>query len=165
MRKTLQVIYNYPKGLNNNYLNSLLDFFESQPALNGKWLAIEGALNERQFYSAADMILIPSGEFSGVEKIFYGALKNGCIPVLSKSNCPNSTIPDILDDISTGCVFKNGVQNDNDTEYESAFFKALEFYTHNTTSWNPIVKNALNYECDWDFETTEKYNGLYDEII
>jgi len=166
MRKTLQVIYNFPKGLDNNILHSLFDFFESQPALSGKWVAVEGMLNKRQFLSAADMILIPSGNYLGAEDIFYAALKNGCIPILSKSNCPNSLVSDIFDDLNTGCVFKNGELNtNNDTEYETVFLKALEFYTNNTSSWNVIIKNALNYECGWDFETIEKYNNLYNELI
>ena len=165
MRKNLQFIYNFPKGLNNDYLNKLFEFFESQPALNGKWIAIEGILNERQFLSAADMIFIPSGECLGIEDIFYGALKNGCIPILSSNSCPNPHIPALFDDLNTGCVFKNVESDNNDTEYETTFLKALEFYTNNTSSWNAIVKNALNYDYSWNFETIEKYNNLYNEII
>jgi hypothetical protein len=146
MRKILQVIYNFPKGLNNNYLNSLFDFFESQPSLNGKWIAIEGRLNKKQFLSAADMILIPSWNNIGIENIFYGALHNGCIPVLSKSSCPNPLVQSIFDNLNTGCVFQNNQLDDNNTEFENIIIKALEFYTNNTSGWNIILKNALNYE-------------------
>ena len=165
MRKNLQVIYNLPIDFDNKYLNSLLDFFESQPALNGKWASIEGKINEAQFLSAADMILIPSGNSDGIENIFYKAIHNGCIPILSKNSCPNPLIQDIFNDMNSGCVFKNGITDKNNSEYENVFLKALEFYTNNSSSWNVIVKNALNYDCGWDFETTEKYNNLYDELI
>ena len=164
--KNIQVIYNFPKGLNNDYLNSLFDFLESKTALKGKWLALEGKINQPQFLSAADMILIPSDNCLKIENLLYNALKYGCIPLISRNSFLNNNISDIFDDLNTGCVFKtNPVQEEGISEYESLFLKALDFYTKNNTSWNLIVKNALSYDSGWDFESIEKYNNLYDDLI
>ncbi len=162
LRKNIQVIYNYPKNLNNKYLNSLFEFFESQPALKGKWVAIEGKINIPQFISASDMILMPSGNCLGIESILYTALKYGCIPIVSKEGFDPDTVTDIFDDMSTGCAFKNSGISEN---YDDAFLKALEFYTSNPAPWNIVIKNAMNSNCGWDFKSLEKYNNIYEELI
>ena len=166
LRKNIQVIYNCPKNLDNSYLKSLIDFFESQNALNGKWVFLEGKINLPQFMSAADMILIPSGDCYGIEKTLYTALRNGCIPVTAKNCFSANNLSDIFDDLSTGCMFKNNeITEDKISDYESVFFKALEFYNNNSTCWNSIIKNAMNYNCDWDFNSLEIYNNLYDDLL
>lgn len=163
--KNIQVIYNYPKGLNNSYLNSLFDFVESQTVLNGRWLAIEGKINIPQFLAAADMILIPSSNCFKIETLLYNALKNGCIPLISGQDFTNYNISDIFDDLISGCVFKTKKTENSDTEYESLLKKALDFYNANNSSWNLIVKNALNYDSSWDFKSLEEYNNIYEELI
>lgn len=162
LRKNIQVIFNYPKNLNNKYLNSLFEFMESQSALKGKWISIEGKINLPQFLSASDMILIPSANCLGIERILHMALQYGCIPVVSKEGFDPDTVTDIFDDMTTGCVFKNGGLSEN---YQDAFLKALEFYTSNPAPWNIIIKNAMSYSSGWDFEALEKYNNVYEDII
>ena len=165
-RKNIQVIYNFPKILKNSYLNSLLDFFESQPALNGKWISVEGDINKSQFLSSADMILIPSGNCLKTEINLYEALSYGCIPVISKENFGTDIVQDIFDDMNSGCVFMNcGHADDKNTEYESIFLKAIEYYTNNQKSWSLITENAMKYDSSWDFRSIEEYNNLYEEII
>lgn len=162
LRKNIQVVYNYPKNLNNKYLDSLLEFFESQSAIKGKWIAIGGKINIPQFLSASDMILIPSGNSLGVENLLYTALQYGCIPVVSKEGFDSDIVTDIFDDMNTGCAFKNGGYSE---EYEGAFLKALEFYTNNPACLNIVIKNAMNRNCGWDFSSLEKYNDIYEELI
>jgi glycogen synthase len=116
--------------------------------------------------SAADMILIPSGDCYGIEKTLYTALRNGCIPVTAKNCFSANNLSDIFDDLSTGCMFKNNeITEDKISDYESVFFKALEFYNNNSTCWNSIIKNAMNYNYDWDFGSLEIYNNLYDDLL
>ena len=169
LRKNIQIIYNFPKDFHSSYLKSLIEFFESQSALDGKWISIEGSINMPQFLSAADMVLIPSGSCLNVEKILYTALKYGCIPVVSNEGICGDTIVDIFDDINIGCGFKKGDSSEtseSETEFESTFLKALNFYTSQTSSaWNPIIKNAMNYDTNWDFESIEKYNEVYENTL
>ena len=166
LKKNIQVIYNFPKNLNNTYLNSLLDFFESQHVLRGKWLALEGKINIPQFVSGADLILIPSDNYLKTENFLFYALKYGCIPVLSKNGFNNCDISDIFDDLNNGCAFRaKSDSEDSISEYENALLKALDLYTNNNTCWNPIIKNAMNYDCSYDFKTLEKYNNVYGELL
>lgn len=164
LRKNIQVVFNYPKGLHCSYLSSLFDFMESQSALSGKWISIEGSVNMPQFLSSSDMILIPSANGLDTEDLLYNALGYGCIPVLSE-NCFNNTVSDIFDDMNEGCVFRNGADTDAVDGYDAVFMKALEFYTTNSAGMNIVIKNAMNYDCGWDFEALEKYNNIYEELI
>lgn len=165
LRKNIQVIYNFPKDIKCNYFNMLIDFFESQSALNGKWVTLEGKINLPQFMSSSDMLMIPSGNCLNIENILYTGLRFGCIPIVSENGSVGNIVSDIFDDMNTGCGFKKGnIHEENISDYESVFLKALDFYSHNT-SWNLIIKNAINYNTNWDFETIEKYNSLYEEII
>ena len=166
LRKNIQVIYNYPKDLKNSYLDSLLEFYESQSALNGKWIAIAGKINMPQFLSASDMILIPSGNCFKVEDILYKSLNYGCIPVIGNDGFSGIEVSDIFDDMNNGCVFKaDRHSGEEDDDYETLLIKALEFYTNNTASWNLIIKNAISHENRWDFASIEEYNNLYEELI
>ena len=152
--------------MNCDYLKKMFDFFESQHVLNGKWLALEGKINFPQFVSGADMILIPSDNCLKMENCLYNALRFGCIPILSQNSYINSGISDIFDDLINGCVFRAKSDSvENGSEYEYVFLKALDFYTNNNTCWNPIIKNALNYDSSYDFETLEKYNNIYEELL
>lgn len=166
LRKNIQVIYNYSKNLNSVYLKSLFEFFESQPALNGRWTAIEGNVNLGQFMSAADMVLFPSGDCLGIEKLLYTALKYGCVPIVSRKGICADIVTDIFDNMSIGCGFKNrDILDDEIKEYETGFIRALEFYTNNNASWNVLMNNAMNYNSGWDFESIEEYNSVYDDLI
>lgn len=163
--KNIQVIYNYPKGLNNSYLNSLFDFVESQTVLNGRWVALEGKIKIPQFLAASDMILIPSSNSYKIEPLLFNALKQGCIPLISGRDFTNYNISDIFDNLVSGCVFKTKKTDNNDTEFESLLIKTLDFYNTNNSSWNLIIKNAMNYDCSWDFKSLEEYNNIYEELI
>ena len=166
LRKNLQVIYNFPKNLQNTYLDSLFEFFQSQQALNGRWAAIEGKLSVGQFMSSADMMLFPSGKSFGVEKTLYTALKYGCVPIVSNSGICSDIVTDILDDMTNGCGFKNNNgTGDEIKDFEAIFIRALDFYANNSSSWNVLIKNAMSYNSGWDFESIEKYNNLYDDVI
>lgn len=166
LRKNIQVVYNYPKGLKNSYLDSLLEFYESQQALNGKWLAIEGKINLPQFLSASDMVLIPSGNCFKVENVLYDSLCYGCIPIIGNDGFLGADVSDIFEDMNNGCVFKaDKISENNEDNYEPLLLKVLEFYTNNSASWNLIVKNAMDFEFGWDFASIEEYNILYEELI
>lgn len=164
-RKNIQIIYNFPKNLNNKYLASLLEFFESQQALNGKWLAVEGNLNLPQFLSASDMILIPSGNCLNVEQTFYEALKYGCIPVVTNDGAPGKIIAEIYGNISYNSESnKIGDIAQIDENFENMLFKMMDFYQNNRLGWNTVIKNVMDYNSNWDFITIENYNRLYEKI-
>ena len=166
LRKNIQVVYSYPEDLNNSYLNSLFEFFESQSVLNGKWLAVEGKLNLPQFLSASDMVLIPSAECFNVENILYASLKYGCIPVVGDNAFSEALVHDIFEDLNDGCIFKTDENPDGAEDgYETLFLKALDFYANNSGSWNLVLKNAMSYDSGWNFKAIEEYNNVYEELI
>ena len=177
LKKTIQVIYNFPKGLNNNYLKSLIEFFESQPALNGRWVSIEGNVNIGQFLSGSDMILIPSDNNLNIEKTIYLALKYGCIPVTKRNFISDKIVTDIFDDMNSGCGFKEDkdikIENPEGKEqieieaekYTNTALKVLNFYNENAMSWNLLIKNAMNSNIGWDFESIEQFNDLYENAL
>ena len=90
----------------------------------------------------------------------------GCIPVASRTGILNDTITDIFDDMVLGCGFKTRdliLNNEKANEdYTSVLTKALNLYTNNPSSWNLLIKNAMNYDSSWNFEIIEKYNELYE---
>ena len=93
-------------------------------------------------------------------------MKYGCIPVASRSGIYNDTIADIFDDITYGCGFKTKIplntEDDSNEIFLSAVMKALNLYTNNPSSWNLLIKNAMNYNSGWTFEIIEKYNKIYE---
>lgn len=174
LRKNIQVIFNMPKDLNSQYLKALFEFFASQNALNGKWLAIEGNLNIPQFMSSSDIMLIPSGECLNIENTLFAGLKYGCIPIVSNDGICGNIIKDIFDDMNTGCGFKAEkiiLSNNEDfvekerEVYTNAVLRALKFMIDNKASWNLLIENAMKYDSSWDFRSIEKYNNLYEDII
>ncbi len=172
LRKNIQVIYNYPKNLKSTYLKALLEFFSSQPALNGRWLALEGILNLAQFVSASDFTLMPSGNFLNSEKILYKALQYGSIPVVDSRSVCSNIVTDIYSDMNTGFGFisekvnfdENYIEKQRNA-YTNTLLKALDFMNNNKSGWNILIHNAMNYDSSWDFATIEKYNNLYDEFL
>ena len=166
LRKNIQVIYNYPKDFKSSYLKALFEFFASQSAFHGRWVAIEGKINLGQFMASSDMVLLPTGNCLNIEDSLYTALEYGCVPVVLNYGICGNIVTDILDDMTIGCGFKNSVSvGDDIKDYESAFIKALDFYTNNISSWNIILKNAMNYDTGWDFEAIEAYNNAFENMI
>ena len=166
-KKNIQIIFNKTKVDDNKYFKSLIDFLESQPSLEGKWLFVEGKINLAQFAASSDIILLPSGDAIGEEDILYTALQYGCIPVTSNSGIFSKVVIDIFDDITSGFGFKESQSSTNTKEdgYTNILLKALHFYVHNFTSWKILIENAMNYDSSWSFELIQKYNALYEDIF
>ena len=70
--------------------------------------------------------------------------------------------------MTLGCGFKTKttlyIDEDVNSIYMEAFMKALNMYEKNPSSWNLLIKNCMNYESGWKFETIEKYNEIYDSL-
>lgn len=165
--KNLQIIINIPDGLKSNYIKSWVEFVEKNSGLNGRWLFIDGEINQAQFLASSDMVFLPQRS-NVVTKEHYTAMKYGCIPIASRSGIYNDTIADIFDDITYGCGFKTKTSlftNDDVNEiYLTTVIKALNLYTKNPASWNLLIKNAMIYDSGWTFRIIEKYNQIYERL-
>jgi hypothetical protein len=165
LNKDIQFILNTENASKNSYIKSLIDFFETQRALDGRWLFIDGQINLPQFLAASNIYLIHSGQNIQSEEIIYTALKYGCIPVIFKNDEKSDILKDIFDDMNEGCCFKLPYDSTNEIEnYEELIIKVLNFYFNNSSSWNIIVKNAMNYDSSWNFEKIQAFNSIYDEL-
>ncbi len=167
LRKNIQVIINIPNGLSNNFVKSWVEFLENNFDFNGRWLFIDGKINIEQFYAASDINLLPRRiNCSDIE--YLSGMKLGCIPVASRVGILNDTVADIFDDMVLGCGFKTkkSLFNDDNAEedYLAILNKALNLYTNNHSSWNLLIKNAMNYDTRWSFEIIEKYNEIYEML-
>ena len=167
LRKNIQVIVNIPNGLSNNFIKSWVEFLENHFDFNGRWLYIDGKINTEQFYAASDINLLPRRINSSDIEYLHG-MKLGCIPVAARVGILNDTIADIFDDMVLGCGFKTkkSLFNDDNAEedYLAILNKALNLYTNNHSSWNLLIKNAMNYDTRWSFEIIEKYNEIYEML-
>ena len=167
LRKNIQVIVNIPNGLSNNFIKSWVEFLENHFDFNGRWLYIDGKINTEQFYAASDINLLPRRINSPNIEYLYG-MELGCIPVAARVGILNDTVADIFDDMVLGCGFKTKktLLNDADAEedYLAILNKALNLYTNNHSSWNLLIKNAMNYDTRWSFEIIEKYNEIYEML-
>ena len=166
-RKNIQVIINISQGLKNNFVKSWVEFLEQNSALDGRWLFINDEINVEQFYAAADIALFPT-RANISDKEHYKAMKFGCIPVASRSGILNDTVTDIFDDMILGCGFKTKTSlltkaNANEI-YLETLSKALNLFINTNSSWNLLIKNAMNYDSGWNFEVIEKYNEIYEFI-
>lgn len=166
-RKNIQVIINISQGLKNNFVKSWVEFLEQNSALDGRWLFINDEINVEQFYAAADIALFPT-RANIPDKEHYKAMKFGCIPVASRSGILNDTVTDIFDDMISGCGFKTKSSlltkaNANEI-YLETLSKALNLFINTNSSWNLLIKNAMNYDYSWNFEIIEKYNEIYEFI-
>ena len=167
LRKNIQVIINIPNGLSNNYIKSWVEFLEDNAGLNGRWLFIDGKINTEQFYAASDINLLPR-RINSFDIEYLNGMELGCIPVAARVGILNDTVADIFDDMVFGCGFKTkkSLLNDADAEedYLEILNKALNLYTNNHSSWNLLIKNAMNYDARWSFEIIEKYNEIYEML-
>lgn len=166
-RKNIQVIINISQGLKNNFVKSWVEFLEQNSALDGRWLFINDEINVEQFYAAADIALFPT-RANIPDKEHYKAMKFGCIPVASRNGILNDTVTDIFDDMILGCGFKTKTSlltkaNANEI-YLETLSKALNLFINTNSSWNLLIKNAMNYDSGWNFEVIEKYNEIYEFI-
>lgn len=166
-RKNIQVIINISQGLKNNFVKSWVEFLEQNSALDGRWLFINDEINVEQFYAAADIALFPT-RANISDKEHYKAMKFGCIPVASRNGILNDTVTDIFDDMILGCGFKTKTSlltkaNANEI-YLETLSKALNLFINTNSSWNLLIKNAMNYDSAWNFEVIEKYNEIYEFI-
>ena len=166
-RKNIQVIINISQGLKNNFVKSWVEFLDQNSALDGRWLFINEEINVEQFYAAADIALFPT-RANIPDKEHYKAMKFGCIPVASRNGILNDTVTDIFDDMILGCGFKTKSSlltkaNANEI-YLETLSKALNLFINTNSSWNLLIKNAMNYDSGWNFEVIEKYNEIYELI-
>lgn len=165
LRKNIQVIVNIPNSLSNNFIKSWVEFLENNFDFNGRWLFIDGKINIEQFYAASDINLLPR-RINSSDIEYLSGMKLGCIPIASRVGILNDTVADIFEDMVFGCGFKTkkSLMNDENVEedYLTILNKALNLYTNNPASWNLLIKNAMNYDAYWNFETIEKYNEIYE---
>lgn len=167
LHKNIQVIICINDGMSVNFIKSWVEFLSQNKYLNGRWVFIDGAINLPKFLSGSDMILLPRrANLNNIEHFI--AMNYGCIPIASRSGILNDTIPDIFDDISNGCGFKTkiGLLTEEDTNelFLTPVMKALNLYQNNPNSWNLLIKNCLNKDSSWSFQTLEKYNQIYEEL-
>lgn len=165
--RNIQVIINMPNGLNQNSIQSMIEYLEKQDKLCGKWLFVDGEINLPQFYAASDITLLPTRE-NPSSNLHFLALKYGCIPVVAKNGIYNDTIYDIFDDMILGCGLKTQDKLTNEEKSFTSFMKttekALNLYTNNPSSWNLLIKNAMNFDSSWNFEVIEKFNEIYEKL-
>ena len=165
LRKSIQVIINFPFDYKSEYKTQLIKFLEQQKALEGKWIIIDGNINLAQFLASSDIIMFPTSNQIGVEDLIYNSLRKGCIPVVENEGICADIIIDIFDDLNNGCGFKRGDKAEGDySDFDMTFFKALRFYNQNPSGWNLLIKNAINYDNSWDFDTISSYNDVYEKI-
>ena len=111
------------------------------------------------------MVLLPASEVINIEQTVYTALKYGCIPITTEEGICGEIVTDIFDDMTTGCGFKKAERLDETIDkFEAVLIKALNFFVHNSSSWNILIKNAMQYDSSWDFKTLEQYNNIYEEL-
>lgn len=167
LHKNVQVIICIKNGLRHNFIKSWIEFLNQNKYLNGRCVFIDGDINPEKFYAASDMTLIPRRS-NLITTEHINAMRYGCIPIVSKNGILNDTISDIFDDINLGCGFKTKTglmtEEDNNVLFMAPLTKALGIYQNNPASWNLLVKNCLNNKSDWDFETLEKYNQIYESL-
>ena len=166
LSKDIQFILNVKNASNNTYIKSLVDFFESQRALDGRWVYIDGKINLAQFMAASNIYLCPDGNGVDDYELLFTALKYGCVPVIFKKDSKNDLLKDIFDDMNDGCCFKLPQDSSEETkDDEDLLIKAINFYFNNASSWNLIMKNAMSYDSGWNFERIAAFNALYDELM
>lgn len=162
LHQNVQIIVNIPSGLENPHVVSWVEFLEKNKSLDGRWMFIDGNVNQPQFYAAADIALFPAKE-NPTGYGHYTAMKYGCVPVASRFGIYNDTIYDIFDDMTRGCGFKT--QNNKNQDVFNDFYltvqKALNMYNQNEGSWNLLIKNAMEYDSGWTFKIIERYNKIY----
>lgn len=165
--KNAQVIINMPEGLQNKSVQSWVEYLEQKEEMSGKWLFIDGKINLSQFYASSDLTLLPARE-NPTSELHLLALKYGCIPVTSRNGIYNDTVIDIFDDMTLGCGFKTKTKLVNDEDSFTNFLKvtekALNLYTNNPSSWNLLIKNAMNIDSGWNFEVIEQFNTIYNKL-
>ncbi len=168
LHKNIQIIICIKDGLEYNYIKNWVEYFSQNKYWNGRWVFIDGVLNEAKFLAASDMILLPRrANMCGVEH--YLAMNYGCVPIVSRSGILNDTVSDIFDDISEGCGFKTKtsllVEKDSNELFLVPVLKALSLYQNNPNSWNLLIKNCLSYDASWNFKVLEKYNRIYQNLL
>ena len=168
LHKNIQVIVCIKDGLKINFIKTWIDFLSKNKYFNGRWVFIDGEINQEKFLASSDMILFPRrANLSNIDHFI--AMNYGCVPVISRSGILNDTIPDIFDDISGGCGFKTKknllTEEDNNELFLTPLMKALNLYQNNPNSWNLLIKNCLNHNSGWSFEILEKYNRIYQNLM
>ena len=165
--RNVQIIINIPNGLENNNIKSWVEFMEKNSAFDGRWVYINSPVNLEQFYSSADITLLPSRK-NTTSTIHFRALKCGCIPVSTRVGIYNDTISDIFEDMTEGCGFKtkSGLLTEQEVleNFTQLVDKALNLYINNHSSWNLLIKNAMSYDSRWTFDKLEQYNAIYNRF-
>ena len=100
-----------------------------------------------------------------------------CIPVTKRNYICDKIITDIFEDMNSGCGFKEDknvkIENSEEKEpieiesekYANTLLRALDFYNDNAMSWNLLIKNAMNSNIGWDFESIGQFNDLYENAL
>ena len=166
LNKNVQVIFNIPQVSSSQYMQSFVQFCEEHSSIDGRWILLEGCVNDSMFYAASDINLIPSFENTS-DSSFMNAINYGCVPVCFSVGIYNDFIVDIFDDILSGNGFKVDINSTGAKEdvYLNTVFKALNLYFENSSAWNLIVKNCLNSANGLNFENIERFNNIYDKVL
>ena len=165
LQRNVQFIINIPQGLGDEKIKKWVDFIEDDLMFLGKVVFIDGVVNSAKFLAASDMVLLPYR--TNVNSfLLCEALKYGCIPIASNVGFLNDMVVDIFGDIVKGCGFKANFDNMEFQmkEYFEVLTKALNFYQQNSAGWNLIIKNAMNSDCSWNFNSLSKYNEIYEDL-
>ena len=168
LHKNIRIIICIKDGLNNNFIKSWVEFLAGNKYFNGRWVFIDGEINQSKFLAGTDMILIPR-RINMTSPEHFLAMYYGCVPIVARSGILNDTVVDIFDDITLGCGFKTKnsllTEDDNPDIFLSPLMKALNLYQNNPSSWRLLIKNCMKHDSRWNFKILERYNKIYQELL
>ena len=168
LHKNIRIIICIKDGLSNNFIKSWVEFLSENKYFNGRWVFIDGDINQSKFLAGTDMILIPR-RINMTSPEHFMAMYYGCVPIVARSGILNDTVIDIFDDITLGCGFKTKnsllTEDDNPEIFLAPLMKALNLYQNNPSSWRLLIKNCMKHDSGWSFKILEKYNKIYQELL
>lgn len=168
LHKNIRIIICIKDGLSNNFIKSWVEFLSENKYFNGRWVFIDGEINQSKFLAGTDMILVPR-RINMTSPEHFLAMYYGCVPIVARSGILNDTVVDIFDDITLGCGFKtkNSLlsEDDNPEIFLAPLIKALNLYQNNPSSWKLLIKNCMKHNSGWSFKILEKYNKIYQELL
>jgi len=168
LHKNIRIIICIKDGQSNNFIKSWVEFLSENKYFNGRWVFIDGEINQSKFLAGTDMILVPR-RINMTTPEHFMAMYYGCVPIVARSGILNDTVIDIFDDITLGCGFKTKnsllTEDDNPDIFLTPLMKALNLYQNNPSSWNLLIKNCMKHDSGWSFKILEKYNKIYQELL
>ena len=159
-KKNIQFIFSSPNALKEpiitNFTNSLL----KDKDLEGRFIFLDSYIPFERYCAGSDLFLMPSRfEPCGFSQLI--AMRFGCLPVVLATGGLNDTITDDFNGFKTAhSIFETNSYN----EYTETLSRAIDKIQNKNQRIN-YVKNALNYDCSWNFEKINSYDKVYDKVL